>query len=82
MAPEYTAEEKKWLKDSCWRNEFHFLRSYALNIYKDEDREEGKRIVRGFMELDAPSSSNSESAEKLQKGKLLPSVKCFFMQYV
>jgi hypothetical protein len=41
----YTAAEKQWLKDE-WRDEYHFLRAYRLSIYKDEDREEGRAIVR------------------------------------
>lgn len=66
MAPEYTAEEKKWLKDN-YGNEFHFLSSYLLNIHKDEDREEGKLILRGLMKVDASTSSNSQAVEKPQK---------------
>ncbi len=77
MAPQYTAEEKKWLKDN-WGDEFHFLRAYALSIYKEEDRDEGRRIVRGFMEDDASSLNNFESVEETQKGKLLSPAKCFF----
>lgn len=44
----YTAAEKQWLKDA-WVDEFHFLRAYGLSIYKEEDREEGRAIVRAFM---------------------------------
>jgi hypothetical protein len=44
----YTAAKKQWLKDE-WRDEFHFLRAYRLSIYKDEDREEGRAIVRAFI---------------------------------
>jgi hypothetical protein len=44
----YTAAEKKWLKDA-WKDEFHFLQAYQLSIYKEEDREEGRAIVRAFI---------------------------------
>lgn len=44
----YTAEEKKWLKEN-YKSEFHFLRSHGLNIYKDEDREEGRSILRAII---------------------------------
>lgn len=47
----YTQEEKAWLKKN-WGDEYHFLRAYGLSIYKDEDREEGRRIVRGLMIAD------------------------------
>ncbi|KAL8724807.1 MAG: hypothetical protein Q9181_006662 [Wetmoreana brouardii] len=43
-----TQLEKDWMKHH-YRNEFHFLRSYGLSIYKDEDREEGRRILRALM---------------------------------
>ncbi|ERF70537.1 hypothetical protein EPUS_08599 [Endocarpon pusillum Z07020] len=70
MAPGYTAEEKKWLKDN-WGNEFHFLISYGLRIYNDEDREEGKLILRAIMEAEASASSTSQAgaqaAEKPNK---------------
>jgi hypothetical protein len=31
-------------------DEYHFLRDYQLSIYKEEDREEGRRIVQGLVE--------------------------------
>ncbi|KAI4277940.1 MAG: hypothetical protein L6R35_006114, partial [Caloplaca aegaea] len=43
-----TREEKKWRKDN-YRSEFHFLRIHGLSIYKDEDRNEGRHILRAFM---------------------------------
>lgn len=46
-----TKDEKKWLKDN-WGGEFHFLQSYCLSIYKEEDREEGRSIMRALMEDD------------------------------
>ncbi|KAK4188083.1 hypothetical protein QBC35DRAFT_550629 [Podospora australis] len=52
-APEYTQEERGWLKKS-WGNE-----------YKDEHREEGRRMVRSIMEDDtAPSTRPPSRARK------------------
>lgn len=45
---EYTTEEKQWLKEN-YKSEFHFLRDHGLSIYKDEDREEGRSILRAIM---------------------------------
>ena len=50
-APLLTQIEKAWLKKH-WGNEFHFLRSYCLSIYREEDREEGRRILRAIMSGD------------------------------
>ncbi|KAK4117069.1 hypothetical protein N656DRAFT_773078 [Canariomyces notabilis] len=47
----YTAEEKEWLKRN-WGGEFRFLTSHGLSIYDEDDREEGRRIVRAIMEKD------------------------------
>ncbi|KAF2803710.1 uncharacterized protein BDZ99DRAFT_511861 [Mytilinidion resinicola] len=55
----YTDDEKAWLK-AHYGNEFRFLQTHGLSIYKDEDREEGREIVRAFM---ADESENDE-AEK------------------
>lgn len=46
-----TEREKQYLKKH-YGNEFHFLRAYALSIYKEEDREEGREILRGMMEAE------------------------------
>lgn len=46
-----TSAEKAWLKEH-YGNEFKFLRAYGLSIYKDEDREEGRTIVRAMMSHD------------------------------
>jgi hypothetical protein len=43
----YTEEEKGFLKKN-FRSEFHFLRQHGLSIYKDEDREEGRSILRAL----------------------------------
>jgi hypothetical protein len=47
-SPPYTEEEKAWLRKN-WKNEFHFLASYQLRIYDEDDREEGRTILRAFM---------------------------------
>ncbi|KAL8927868.1 MAG: hypothetical protein Q9172_001168 [Xanthocarpia lactea] len=44
-----TKSEKTWLKDN-FADEFHFLRAYELSIYEEEDREEGRRILRKLMD--------------------------------
>lgn len=50
-APPYTNRENAWLKEH-YGSEFKFLLAYQLSIYKDEDREEGRRIARAFIEYD------------------------------
>ncbi len=64
-SPELTQEEKQWLKDK-YRGEFHFLRSYGLSIYKEEDRDEGRRILRALMDdsSDAASDGASDGASE------------------
>jgi hypothetical protein len=47
VAP-YTDEEKEWLKEN-WGGEFRFLRAHLLKIHDEEDRAEGRRIVRAMM---------------------------------
>jgi len=44
----YTVEEKEWLKEN-WGGEFRFLRAHLLKIHDEEDRAEGRRIVRAMM---------------------------------
>ncbi|KAL8628940.1 hypothetical protein Q9189_005376 [Teloschistes chrysophthalmus] len=48
ISPPLTQPEKKCLKDQ-YGGEFHFLQTHGLSIYKDEDREEGRRILRTLM---------------------------------
>lgn len=55
--PRYNAAEKAWLKRN-FEDEFHFLRSYGLSIYKEEDRDEGKAIFQALTD-----SSNSDPSE-------------------
>lgn len=56
-----TQTEKKWLKDN-FAGEFRFLRDYGLSIYKEEDRDEGRRIMRAMME-DDDSSDDDDGSE-------------------
>jgi len=46
-----TKVEKDWLKKH-FNGEFHFLLCYELSIYKEEDREEGRQIMRALMQDD------------------------------
>ena len=57
-----TQLEKKWLKDH-YGGEFHFLRQHGLSIYKEEDREEGRSILRALMEDDDDDLDGDESDE-------------------
>ncbi|KAL6402748.1 hypothetical protein AUP68_14084 [Ilyonectria robusta] len=43
-----STEEKQWLKKH-WGGEFRFLASHGLNINKEEDREEGRIILRAIL---------------------------------
>ena len=49
--PPITQAENKWRTDNH-KDEFHFLRNHGLSIYKDDDREEGRLIMRALMEQD------------------------------
>ncbi|KAK3291703.1 uncharacterized protein B0H64DRAFT_445735 [Chaetomium fimeti] len=53
----YTEAEKSWLKRE-WGGEFKFLTAHGLSIYKDEDREEGRRIARAMMGVDEDGDIN------------------------
>ena len=65
--PAYTAEEKEWLKEN-WGGEYRFLRAYELSIYKEEDREEGRAIVRAFIEAD--KSEDAEEKERQERQQM------------
>lgn len=51
LRDDLSAEEKAWLKKHSG-NEYRFLQTYGLSIYKDEDREKGKSILRDLMQAD------------------------------
>lgn len=59
--PGYTAAEKAYIKKH-WANEFHFLHTLGLSIYKDEDHEEGRSILRALMHNDPSDDSHEEQA--------------------
>jgi hypothetical protein len=58
VAP-YTDEEKEWLKEN-WGGEFRFLRAHLLKIHDEEDRAEGRRIVRAMMHDSHDSNVNDD----------------------
>jgi hypothetical protein len=54
----YTAAEKEWLV-ARFGHEFRFLRRLKLNVYKREDRELGRRILRAFIAAEPQASYRS-----------------------
>lgn len=56
---DYTKEEKAWLKKH-WGNEHKFLQAYGLSIYKEDEREEGRALVRDLLQPD--ENENEELA--------------------
>ncbi|KAK4459477.1 hypothetical protein QBC42DRAFT_274406 [Cladorrhinum samala] len=55
----YTTHEKGWLKQH-YGGEFKFLQVHGLSIYKDEDREEGRRIVRAILAQDRDEDEDDD----------------------
>ena len=66
----YTTEEKKWLEDN-WRGEFHFIREFDLNIYNEEDREEGRLIARSLIEEAGTASRDDDEEEQEEEDDFL-----------
>lgn len=64
----YTAEEKKWLKKH-YGGEFKFLCLYGLSIYNEEDRAEGRAIMRTLSRADESNDENDGGDDDDQKGK-------------
>jgi hypothetical protein len=60
----FTEQERKWLKDN-YGGEYRFLRQHGLSIYKGEDREQGREIVRSTM---AGDSEQSKSEDEMDDG--------------
>jgi hypothetical protein len=58
----YTAEETAFLKKT-YGSEYHFLMQHGLQIYKEEDREEGRAILRAVMREDE-MSEDDESGDQ------------------
>lgn len=61
-AAPYTAEETAFLKKN-YRSEFHFLFQHGLRISDEEDREEGRAILRAIMRED-DMSDNEEFVDQ------------------
>ncbi|KAL6835689.1 hypothetical protein J3E69DRAFT_319333 [Trichoderma sp. SZMC 28015] len=59
----YTAEEKAWL-NKHYQGEYKFLMSYGLSIYNEEDREEGRAIMRAMISPDEDDDEEEEDREK------------------
>lgn len=59
VTPPYTDDEKRWLKDN-WDGEFKFLTAHGLKIHDEEDRADGRRIVRAMMQ-DSDEDVDDES---------------------
>ncbi|RMZ90157.1 hypothetical protein DV736_g2624, partial [Chaetothyriales sp. CBS 134916] len=65
-SPPYTADEKQWIT-TYYGNEYRFLLVHGLSIYKDEDREEGREIVRALMLKDGPWAKSYPEGSALGK---------------
>lgn len=61
-APPLTTKEKEFLKKH-YGGEFKFLLSYELSVYKKDDREEGRRILRSLMEDFEAETNVSEDSD-------------------
>ena len=61
QVPPFTDEEKEWLKKN-WGGEFRFLRAHLLKIHDEDDRAEGRRIVRAMMH-DSDDSDDSNDGD-------------------
>lgn len=59
----YTKEEKAWLKIH-YGDEYKFLRDHGLSIYDDDEREEGRAIVRSFMAKEDEDDDEEEEGEE------------------
>ena len=66
VLPPLTPEEKAWLKTN-FRSEYHFLLMYHLSIYKDEDRAEGRSILKALMAKDEPESDSDDGRPAISK---------------
>ncbi|KAH6525675.1 hypothetical protein HBI56_072660 [Parastagonospora nodorum] len=61
VAP-YTAEENAFLKKH-YQSEFHFLMQYGLKVFNEQDREEGRGILRAIMREDEDSEDEESNDE-------------------
>lgn len=63
--PPYTDDEKVYLKKN-WRSEYHFLLKHGFSIYKEEDRAEGRSILRAFRDKDGSKDKSRYHGLKLE----------------
>ncbi|KAH7230882.1 hypothetical protein BKA59DRAFT_535803 [Fusarium tricinctum] len=54
--------EKTWLKEH-FQSEFQFLQLYGLSVFKEEDRKEGRTILRTIMAHNEDGASNNEKSD-------------------
>lgn len=62
-AAPYTAEETTFLKKN-YGSEYHFLMQHGLKIHNEEDREEGRAILRAIMREDEMSELEGSKDEE------------------
>ncbi|KAI4727387.1 hypothetical protein E4T49_04881 [Aureobasidium sp. EXF-10728] len=66
--PPLAREEKEFLKKH-YDSEFKLLRTYGLSIHKEDDREEGRRILRALMsDLEDDTIDDSNDCQHSNKG--------------
>jgi hypothetical protein len=65
--PPYTKAELAWLKRE-YGNEYKFLLSYGLKIFNDDDREEGRAILRGLMRVDENGNEDTTAEDAMDEG--------------
>ena len=58
--PRHSPEEKAWLKKH-YGNEYKFLRSQGLKIFKEQDRQKGDEIMRGMMAADGVNGASLDT---------------------
>ncbi|KAL7916726.1 hypothetical protein GGI35DRAFT_433915 [Trichoderma velutinum] len=62
----YTTEEKAWLKKH-YKGEYKFLMSYGLSIYDEEERAEGRAIMRSMASADEDGDETGEETERREE---------------
>lgn len=63
--PPYTDDEKVYLKKN-WGSEYQFLLKHGFSIYKEEDRAEGRSILRAFRDKDGSKEKSGYHGLKLE----------------
>jgi hypothetical protein len=62
----YTTTEREWL-NAYWHNESLFLGSYGLDACKENDREEGRRILRALLVQEKKMIEDNEKIAEVQE---------------